>query len=197
MKLKDAAKWIREKLTGKKTGAQILASAVATQEEIERAKRLDAETARIAEMAKKTPEEVSNAILKVSTETGVTTEEATLQVHEKMELQAEAAAQTKEKTETPFAKRMAEMRGQTIEELEQELGKTAEQIEESIMEGGRIMVAGIRAFLEADRAAKIGLIRICTNNGRRMKGIPMVRRQQLLRAERNQRRRRSENRKKS
>lgn len=197
MKLKDAAKWIREKLTGKKTGAQILASAVATQEEIERAKRLDKETAIIAEMAKKTPEEVSNAILKVSTETGVTTEEATLQVHEKMELQAEAATQTKEKTETPFTKRMAEMRGQTIEELEQELGKTAEQIEESIMEGGRIMVAGIRAFLEADRVEKIGLIRICTNNGRRMKGIPMVRRQQLLRAERNQRRRRSENRKKS
>lgn len=192
MRLRDAAKWIKEKITGKKTEeTPVLTPMIATEEDIEKAKemdreieemekksalmapivtsqaemerlqRLEADSKQIAEMAGKPHEEVAEAILKVTTETPASLEEATQQVHERMELQAEVAAETKEESDTPFVQRWAEAKGMTVQELEQET-KT-----------------------------------LMTNNGRRRKGIPMVRRQQLLRAERNQRRKRSENRKES
>ena len=117
-------------------------------------------------------------------------EEATQQVHERMELQAEVAAETKEESDTPFVQRWAEAKGMTVQELEQETGWTAEQLEQNIIDSSRIITTEL---VKAQRLMKI----LMTNNGRRRKGIPMVRRQQLLRAERNQRRRRSENRKES
>lgn len=141
-------------------------------------------------MAGKSHEEVAEAILKVTTETSASLEEATQQVHERMELQAEVAAETKEESDTPFVQRWAEAKGMTVQELEQETGWTAEQLEQNIIDRSRIITTEL---VKAQRLMKI----LMTNNGRRRKGIPMVRRQQLLRAERNQRRRRSENRKES
>ena len=78
----------------------------------------------------------------------------------------------------------------TVQELEQETGWTAEQLEQNIIDSSRIITTEL---VKAQRLMKI----LMTNNSRRRKGIPMVRQQQLLRAERNQRRRRSENRKES
>lgn len=183
MRLRDAAKWIKEKITGKKTEeTPVLTPMIATEEDIEKAKEMDreieemekksalmapivtsqaemerlqrfeADSKQIAEMAGKPHEEVAEAILKVTTETPASLEEATQQVHERMELQAEVAAETKEESGTPFVQRWAEAKGMTVQELEQETGWTAEQLEQNII-------------------------------GRRRKGIPMVRRQQLLRAE--------------
>ena len=63
-------------------------------------------------------------------------------------------------------------------------------MEQNIIDGSRILITGL---VKAQSLMKT----LMTNNGRRRKGIPMVRRQQLLRAERNQRRKRSENRKES
>lgn len=101
MRLRDAAKWIKEKITGKKAEeTPVLTPMVATEEDIEKAKEMD----------------------RIDSSRIITTE-----------------------------------------------------------------------LVKAQRLMKI----LMTNNGRRRKGIPMVRRQQLLRAERNQRRRRSENRKES
>ena len=160
------------------------------QAEMERLQRFEADSKQIAEMAGKPHEEVAEAILKVTTETPASLEEATQQVHERMELQAEVAAETKEESDTPFVQRWAEAKGMTVQELEQETGWTAEQLEQNIIDSSRIITTEL---VKAQRLMKI----LMTNNGRRRKGIPMVRRQQLLRAERNQRRRRSENRKES
>lgn len=224
MRLRDAAKWIKEKITGKKTEeTPVLTPMIATEEDIEKAKEMDreieemekksalmapivtsqaemerlqrfeADSKQIAEMAGKPHEEVAEAILKVTTETPASLEEATQQVHERMELQAEAAAETKEESETPFVQRWAEAKGMTVQELEQETGWTAEQLEQleqNIIDSIRIITTEL---VKAQSLMKI----LMANNGRRRKGIPMVRRQQLLRAERNQRRRRSENRKES
>ncbi|OKZ70238.1 MAG: hypothetical protein BHV93_08290 [Clostridiales bacterium 52_15] len=221
MRLRDAAKWIKEKITGKKTEeTPVLTPMIATEEDIEKAKEMDreieemekksalmapivtsqaemerlqrfeADSKQIAEMAGKPHEEVAEAILKVTTETPASLEEATQQVHERMELQAEVAAETKEESDTPFVQRWAEAIGMTVQELEQETGWTAEQLEQNIIDSSRIITTEL---VKAQRLMKI----LMTNNGRRRKGIPMVRRQQLLRAERNQRRRRSENRKES
>lgn len=221
MRLRDAAKWIKEKITGKKTEeTPALMPMIATEEDIEKAKKMDREieemekksalmapivtsqaemerlqrfeagSKQIAETAGKSHEEVAEAILKVTTETPASLEEATQQVHERMELQAEAAAETEEKTDTPLVQRWAEMKGITVQELEQEKGLTAEQMEQNIIEGSRILITGL---VREQSVMKT----LMTNNGRRRKGIPMVRRQQLLRAARNQRRRRSENRKES
>ena len=221
MRLRDAAKWIKEKITGKKTEeTPVLTPMIATEEDIEKAKEMDreieemekksapmapivtsqaemerlqrfeADSKQIAEMAGKPHEEVAEAILKVTTETPASLEEATQQVHERMELQAEVAAETKEESDTPFVQRWAEAKGMTVQELEQETGWTAEQLEQNIIDSSRIITTEL---VKAQRLMKI----LMTNNGRRRKGIPMVRRQQLLRAERNQRRRRSENRKES
>lgn len=218
MRLRDAAKWIKEKITGKKTEeTPVLTPMIATEEDIEKAKEMDreieemekksalmapivtsqaemerlqrfeADSKQIAEMAGKPHEEVAEAILKVTTETTASLEEATQQVHERMELQAEVAAEMKEESDTPFVQRWAEAKGMTVQELEQETGWTAEQ---NIIDSSRIITTEL---VKAQRLMKI----LMTNNGRRRKGIPMVRRQQLLRAERNQRRRRSENRKES
>lgn len=144
----------------------------ASEKEMERLQRFEADSKQIAEMAGKPHEEVAEAILKVTTETPASLEEATQQVHERMELQAEVAAETKEESDTPFVQRWAE------------------QLEQNIIDSSRIITTEL---VKAQRLMKI----LMTNNGRRRKGIPMVRRQQLLRAERNQRRRRSENRKES
>ena len=205
MRLRDAAKWIKEKITGKKTEeTPVLTPMIATEEDIEKAKEMDREIEEMekksapmapivtsqAEMAGKPHEEVAEAILKVTTETPASLEEATQQVHERMELQAEVAAETKEESDTPFVQRWAEAKGMTVQELEQETGWTAEQLEQNIIDSSRIITTEL---VKAQRLMKI----LMTNNGRRRKGIPMVRRQQLLRAERNQRRRRSENRKES
>lgn len=224
MRLRDAAKWIKEKITGKKTEeTPVLTPMIATEEDIEKAKEMDreieemekksalmapivtsqaemerlqrfeADSKQIAEMAGKPHEEVAEAILKVTTETPASLEEATQQVHERMELQAEVAAETKKESDTPFVQRWAEAKGMTVQELEQETGWTAEQLEQleqNIIDSSRIITTEL---VKAQRLMKI----LMTNNGRRRKGIPMVRRQQLLRAERNQRRRRSENRKES
>lgn len=203
MRLRDAAKWIKEKITGKKTEeTPVLTPMIATEEDIEKAKEMDreieemekksalmapivtsqaemerlqrfeADSKQIAEMAGKPHEEVAEAILKVTTETSASLEEATEQVRERMELQAEVAAEAKEESDTPFVQRWAE------------------QLEQNIIDSSRIITTEL---VKAQRLMKI----LMTNNGRRRKGIPMVRRQQLLRAERNQRRRRSENRKES
>lgn len=204
MRLRDAAKWIKEKITGKKTEettvlTQMIALTpmIATEEDIERAKKMDREieemekkSALIAEMTGKPHEEVAEAILKVATETPASLEETTKQVHERMELQAEVATETKEEPDTPLVQRWAEVKGMTVQELEQETGLTAEQLEQNIIDSSRILITGL---VKAQNLMKT----LTTNNGRRRKGIPMVRRQQLLRAERNQRRRRSENRKES
>lgn len=218
MRLRDAAKWIKEKITGKKTEeTPVLTPMIATEEDIERAKKMDREieemekksalvapivtsqaemerlqrfeagSKQIAEMTGKPHEEVAEAILKVTTETSASLEEATEQVRERMELQAEVAAEAKEESDTPFVQRWAEALGMTVQELEQQTGWTAEQ---NIIDSSRIITTEL---VKAQRLMKI----LMTNNGRRRKGIPMVRRQQLLRAERNQRRRRSENRKES
>ena len=217
MRLRDAAKWIKEKITGKKTEeTPVLTPMIATEEDIERAKKMDREieemekksalmapivtsqeemerlqrfeagSKQIAEMTGKPHEEVAEAILKVTTETPASLEE----VHERMELQAEAAAETKEESDTPLVQRWAEVKGMTVQELEQETGMTAEQLEQNIIDSSRLLITGL---LKAQSLMKTFM----TNNGRRRKGIPMVRRQQLLRAARNQRRRRSENRKES
>lgn len=219
MRLRDAAKWIKEKITGKKAEeTPVLTPMIATEEDIERAKKMDREieemekksalmapvitsqaemerlkrfeagSKQIAEMTGKPHEEVTEAILKVTTETSASLEEATEQVRERMELQAEVAAETKEESDTPFVQRWAEAKGMTVQELEQETGWTAEQLEQNIIDSSRIITTEL---VKAQRLMKI----LMTNNGRRRKGIPMVRRQQLLRAERNQRR--SENRKES
>lgn len=45
-----------------------------------------------------------------------------------MELQAEAAAETKEESDTPLVQRWAELKGMTVQKLEQETGLTAEQM---------------------------------------------------------------------
>lgn len=221
MRLRDAAKWTKEKITGKKTEeAAVLEPMIVTEEDIERAKKMDREieemekksaaiapvvtsqaemerlqrfeagSKQIAEMAGKPHEEVAEAILKVATETPASLEEATQQVHERMELQAEVAAETKEESDTPLVQRWAELKGMTVQELEQETGLTAEQMEQNIIDGSRILITGL---VKAQSLMKTFM----TNNGRRRKGIPMVRRQQLLRAARNQRRRRSEDRKES
>ena len=221
MRLRDAAKWIKEKITGKKTEeTPVLTPMIATEEDIERAKKMDREieemekksalvapivtsqaemehlqrfeagSKQIAEMTGKPHEEVAEAILKVTTETSASLEEATEQVRERMELQAEVAAEAKEESDTPFVQRWAEALGMTVQELEQQTGWTAEQLEQNIIDSSRIITTEL---VKAQRLMKI----LMTNNGRRRKGIPMVRRQQLLRAERNQRRRRSENRKES
>lgn len=221
MRLRDAAKWIKEKITGKKTEeTPVLTPMIATEEDIEKAKEMDREieemekksalmapivtsqaemerlqrfeagSKQIAEMTGKPHEEVAEAILKVTTETSASLEEATEQVRERMELQAEVAAEAKEESDTPFVQRWAEVLGMTVQELEQQTGWTAEQLEQNIIDSSRIITTEL---VKAQRLMKI----LMTNNGRRRKGIPMVRRQQLLRAERNQRRRRSENRKES
>ena len=72
---------------------------------MERLQRFEADLKQIAEMAGKPHEEVAEAILKVTTETPASLEEATQQVHERMELQAEVAAETKEESDTPFVQR--------------------------------------------------------------------------------------------
>lgn len=221
MRLRDAANWIKEKITGKKTEeTPVLTPMIATEEDIERAKKMDREieemekksalmapvitsqaemerlkrfeagSKQIAEMAGKPHEEVAEAILKVTTETPATLEEAIEQVHERMELQAEVATETKEESDTPIVQRWAEVKGMTVQELEQETGLTAEQLEQNIIDSSRILITGL---VKAQSLMKT----LMTNNGRRRKGIPMVRRQQLLREERNQRRKRSENRKES
>lgn len=224
MRLRDAAKWIKEKITGKKTEeTPVLTPMIATEEDIERAKKMDREieemekksalmapivtsqaemerlqrfeagSKQIAEMTGKPHEEVAEAILKVTTETSASLEEATEQVRERMELQAEVAAEAKEESDTPFVQRWAEVLGMTVQELERQTGWTAEQLEQleqNIIDSSRIITTEL---VKVQRLMKI----LMTNNGRRRKGIPMVRRQQLLRAERNQRRRRSENRKES
>lgn len=221
MRLRDVAKWIKEKITGKKNEeAPVLMPMIATEEDIKKAKKTDrkieemekksalmapivtsqaemerlqrfeAGSRQIAEMSGKTHEEVAEAILKVATETSASIEEATQQVHERMELQEEVAIQTEEKTNTPFVQRWAEVKGMTVQELEQKTGLTAEQMEQNIVENGRILIAEIARM---GRIMKI----FTTNNGRRRNGIPMVRRQQLLRVARNRRRRKRESRKKS
>lgn len=162
----------------------------ASEKEMERLQRFEAGSKQIAEMTGKPHEEVAEAILKVTTETSASLEEATEQVRERMELQAEVAAEAKEESDTPFVQRWAEALGMTVQELEQQTGWTAEQLEQNIIDSSRIITTEL---VKAQRLMKI----LMTNNGRRRKGIPMVRRQQLLRAERNQRRRRSENRKES
>ena len=175
MGLRDVAKWIKEKITGKKTeeAPVIMAPIVTSQAEMERLKRFEASSRQIAEMAGKTHEEVTEAILKVTTETPASLEEATEQVHERMELQAEVAAEMKEETDTPLVQRWAEVKGMTVQELEQETGFTAQEMEQNIIEGSRIFIAGL---VRAQSIMKT----LMTNNGRRRKGIPMVRRQQLL-----------------
>lgn len=192
MGLRDVAKWIKEKITGKKTeeAPVIMAPIVTSQAEMERLQRFEAGSGKIAEMAGKTHEEVAEAIMKVTTETPASLEEATEQVRERMELQAEVAAEMKEESDTPLVQRWAEVKGMTVQELEQETELTAEQLEQKIIDGSRILITGL---VKAQSLMKT----LMTNNGRRRKGIPMVRRQQLLRAERNQRRKRSENRKES
>lgn len=108
MRLRDAAKWIKEKITGKKTEeTPVLTPMIATEEDIEKAKEMDreieemekksalmapivtsqaemerlqrfeADSKQIAEMAGKPHEEVAEAILKVTTETPASLEEAT------------------------------------------------------------------------------------------------------------------------
>lgn len=140
MRLRDAAKWIKEKITGKKTEeTPVLTPMIATEEDIEKAKEMDreieemekksalmapivtsqaemerlqrfeADSKQIAEMTGKPHEEVAETILKVTTETPASLEEATQQVHERMELQAEAAAETKEESDTPLVQRWAEL----------------------------------------------------------------------------------------
>lgn len=157
MRLRDAAKWIKEKITGKKTEeTPVLTPMIATEEDIERAKKMDREieemekksalvapivtsqaemerlqrfeagSKQIAEMTGKPHEEVAEAILKVTTETSASLEEATEQVRERMELQAEVAAEAKEESDTPFVQRWAEALGMTVQELEQQTGWTAE-----------------------------------------------------------------------
>lgn len=168
----------------------LVAPIVTSQAEMERLQRFEAGSKQIAEMTGKPHEEVAEAILKVTTETSASLEEATEQVRERMELQAEVAAEAKEESDTPFVQRWAEALGMTVQELEQQTGWTAEQLEQNIIDSSRIITTEL---VKAQRLMKI----LMTNNGRRRKGIPMVRRQQLLRAERNQRRRRSENRKES
>lgn len=206
MRLRDAAKWIKEKITGKKTEeTPVLTPMVATEEDIEKAKEMDR---KIEEMEKKSAlmapivtsqaemerlqrfEADSKQIAEMAGKPHEEVEEATEQVRERMELQAEVAAETKEESDTPFVQRWAEAKGMTVQELEQETGWTAEQLEQNIIDSSRIITTEL---VKAQRLMKI----LMTNNGRRRKGIPMVRRQQLLRAERNQRRRRSENRKES
>lgn len=173
MRLRDAAKWIKEKITGKKTEeTPVLTPMIATEEDIEKAKEMDreieemekksalmapivtsqaemerlqrfeADSKQIAEMAGKPHEEVAEAILKVTTETPASLEDATQQVHERMELQAEAAAETKEESDTPLVQRWAELKGMTVQELEQETGLTAEQMEQNIIDGSRILITG-------------------------------------------------------
>ena len=170
MRLRDAAKWIKEKITGKKTEeTPVLTPMIATEEDIEKAKEMDREieemekksalmapivtsqaemerlqrfesdSKQIAEMAGKSHEEVAEAILKVTTETPASLEEATQQVYERMELQAEVAAETKEESDTPFVQRWAEAKGMTVQELEQETGWTAEQLEQNIIDSSRII----------------------------------------------------------
>lgn len=113
MRLRDAAKWIKEKITGKKTEeTPVLTPMIATEEDIEKAKEMDREieemekksalmapvvtsqaemerlkrfeagSKQIAEMTGKPHEEVAEAILKVTTETSASLEEATEQVRE-------------------------------------------------------------------------------------------------------------------
>lgn len=157
MIFKNAMKWLKEKFTGKKEkdNTVILPDVATTNEEIEAMKRksiimapiiasqvgraqwLEKEAEQIAEITQNTTEEVREEILKISTETGATTEEAVERIRERK--LAEATAQ--------------------IDSCKRQI--------------------------------------IMPNNERRRKGIPMVRWQQLRRAERNQRRRRSENRKES
>lgn len=221
MRLRDAAKWIKEKITGKKAEeTPVLTPMIATEEDIERAKKMDREieemekksalmapvitsqaemerlkrfeagSKQIAEMTGKPHEEVAEAILKVTTETSASLEEATEQVRERMELQAEVAAETKEESDTPFVQRWGGS----------ERNDSSGTGTGNRMDGGAVGAEHIDSsriitteLVKAQRLMKI----LMTNNGRRRKGIPMVRRQQLLRAERNQRRRRSENRKES
>lgn len=130
MRLRDAAKWIKEKITGKKTEeTPVLTPMIATEEDIEKAKEMDreieemekksalmapivtsqaemerlqrfeADSKQIAEMAGKPHEEVAEAILKVTTETSASLEEATEQVRERMELQADLQ-QRRKKSQT-------------------------------------------------------------------------------------------------
>lgn len=170
MRLRDAAKWIKEKITGKKTEeTPVLTPMIATEEDIEKAKEMDreieemekksalmapivtsqaemerlqrfeADSKQIAEMAGKPHEEVAEAILKVTTETSASLEEATEQVRERMELQAEVAAEAKEESDTPFVQRWAEALGMTVQELEQQTGWTAEQLEQNIIDSSRII----------------------------------------------------------
>jgi len=111
MRLRDAAKWIKEKITGKKTEeTPVLTPMIATEEDIEKAKEMDreieemekksalmapivtsqaemerlqrfeADSKQIAEMAGKPHEEVAEAILKVTTETPASLEEATQEI---------------------------------------------------------------------------------------------------------------------
>lgn len=102
MIFKNAMKWLKEKLSGKKKDntidlpditakdatieamkikSTIMAPIVASQ--IGRAQWLEKEAEQIAEITQNTTEEVREEILKISTETGATTEEAVERVRER------------------------------------------------------------------------------------------------------------------
>lgn len=111
MIFKNAMKWLKEKFTGKKEkdNTVILPDVATTNEEIEAMKRtstimapivasqigraqwLEKEAEQIAEITQNTTEEVKGEILKISTETGATTEEAVERIQERK--LAEATAQ--------------------------------------------------------------------------------------------------------
>lgn len=190
MRLRDAAKWIKEKITGKKAEeTPVLTPMIATEEDIERAKKMDREieemekksalmapvitsqaemerlkrfeagSKQIAEMTGKPHEEVAEAILKVTTETSASLEEATEQVRERMELQAEVAAETKEESDTPFVQRWAEALGMTVQELEQQTGWTAEQLEQNIIDSSRIITTELvkaQRLMKRDKSSVLG-----------------------------------------
>ena len=221
MRLRDAAKWIKEKITGKKTEeTPVLTPMIATEEYIEKAKEMDreieemekksalmtpivtsqaemerlqrfeADSKQIAEMAGKPHEEVAEAILKVTTECLTLLSSLLQPLPATPFFRVPVVLPLPVMQVSPFVQRWAEAKGMTVQELEQETGWTAEQLEQNIIDSSRIITTEL---VKAQRLMKI----LMTNNGRRRKGIPMVRRQKLLRAERNQRRRRSENRKES
>lgn len=94
------------------------------------------------------------------------------------------------------AEQIAEITQNTTEEVREEILKISTETAATTEEA----VERVRERKLEDATAQIDSCKrqiIMSNNERRRKGIPMVRWQQLRRAERNQRRRRSENRKKS
>lgn len=177
MRLRDAAKWIKEKITGKKTEeTPVLTPMIATEEDIEKAKEMDRE---IEEMEKK------SALM-----APIVTSQAEMERLQRFEADSKQIAEVAGKPHEEVAEAILKVTMETPASLEEATQQAHERMEQNIIDGSRILITGL---VKAQSLMKT----LMTNNGRRRKGIPMVRRQQLLRAERNQRRKRSENRKES